>query len=129
MFKKYFVLALVVAVVSSLISGIYTYNYYKYLFDFSAVLPIWKIITSYFSISLIATGLRFLFDLMFQKFGELFFNIVLSFLTILSIMHPILLNGDFEMAEMYPGFAIPIYFIFTIIWLALAPTFIKKTIK
>jgi hypothetical protein len=78
---------------------------------------------------LIATGLRFLFDLMFQKFGELFFNIVLSFLTILSIMHPILLNGDFEMAEMYPGFAIPIYFIFTIIWLALAPTFIKKTLK
>jgi hypothetical protein len=129
MFKNYFVLALVVAVVSSLISGIYTYNYYKYLFDFSSVLPIWKIIASYFSISLIATGLRFLFDLMFQKFGELFFNIVLSFLTILSIMHPILLNGDFEMAEMYPGFAIPIYFIFTIIWLALASTFIKKTIK
>ena len=129
MFKKYFVLALVVAVVSSFISGIYTYNYYKYLFDFSAVLPIWKIVSAYFSIALIATGLRFLFDLMFQKFGELFFNIVLSFLTILSIMHPILLNGDFEMAEMYPGFAIPIYFIFTIIWLALAPTFIKKPLK
>ncbi len=129
MFKKYFVLALVVAVVSSLISGIYTYNYYKYLFDFSAVLAIWKIVAAYFSIALIATGLRFLFDLMFPKFGELFFNIVLSFLTILSIMHPILLNGDFEMAEMYPGFAIPIYFIFTIIWLVLAPTFIKKPLK
>ena len=129
MFEKHFVLALVVAVVSSLISGIYTYNYYKYLFDFSAVLPIWKIVAAYFSISLIATGLRFLFDLMFPKFGELYFNIVLSFLTILSIMHPILMNGDFEMAEMYPGFAIPIYFIFTIIWLALAPTFIKKPLK
>ncbi len=129
MFEKYFVLALVVAVVSSLISGIYTYYYYKYLFDFSAVLPIWKIVATYFSIALIATGSRFLFDLIFPKFGELFFNIVLSFLTILSIMHPILLNGDFEMAEMYPGFAIPIYFIFTIIWLALAPTFIKKPLK
>ena len=129
MFEKYFVLALVVAVVSSLISGIYTYNYYKYLFDFSAVLPIWKIIASYFSISLIATGLRFLFDLMFPKFGELFFNIKLGLLTILSIIHPILMNGDFEMAEMYPGFAIPIYFIFTIIWLVLAPTFIKKPLK
>ena len=129
MFKKYFVLALVVAVISSFISGIYTYNYYKYLFDFSAVLPIWKIVATYFSIALITTGLRFLFDLIFPKFGELFFNIVLSFLTILSIMHPILLNGDFEMAEMYPGFAIPIYFIFTIIWLALAPTFIKKPLK
>ena len=129
MFEKHFVLALVVAVVSSLISGIYTYNYYKYLFDFSAVLPIWKIIASYFSISLIATGLRFLFDLMFPKFGELFFNIKLGLLTILSIIHPILMNGDFEMAEMYPGFAIPIYFIFTIIWLALAPTFIKKPLK
>jgi hypothetical protein len=129
MFEKYFVLALVVAVVSSLISGIYTYYYYKYLFDFSAVLPIWKIVATYFSIALIATGLRFLFDLIFPKFGELFFNIVLSFLTILSIMHPILLNGDFEMAEIYPGFAIPIYFIFTIIWLALAPTFIKKPLK
>lgn len=93
------------------------------------ILPVWKIVATYFSIALIATGLRFLFDLMFPKFGELCFNIVLSFLTILSIMHPILMNGDFEMAEMYPGFAIPLYFIFTIIWLALAPTFIKKPLK
>jgi hypothetical protein len=129
MFKKYFVLALVVAVISSLISGFYAFNYYKYLFDFSIVLPIWKIVAAYFSIALIATGLRFLFDLIFPRFGELFFNIKLGFLTIISIMHPILMNGDFEMAEMYPGFAIPIYFIFTIIWLVLAPTFIKKPLK
>lgn len=129
MFKNYFILALVVAIISSCISGFYTFNYYKYMFDFSMVLPIWKIIAAYFSVSLIAAGLRFLFDLMFPKFSELFFNILLGFLTIISIMHPILMNGDFEMAEMYPGFAIPIYFIFTIIWLALAPTFIKKPLK
>jgi hypothetical protein len=129
MFKHYFFLAIITAVISSLLGGIYAYYYYKILFDFSMILPVWKIVSAYFSIALIATGLRFLFDLMFPKFGELCFNIVLSFLTILSIMHPILLNGDFEMAEMYPGFAIPLYFIFTIIWLALAPTFIKKPLK
>jgi hypothetical protein len=129
MFKHYFFLAIITAVISSLLGGIYAYYYYKILFDFSMILPVWKIVSAYFSIALIATGLRFLFDLMFPKFGELCFNIVLSFLTILSIMHPILMNGDFEMAEMYPGFAIPLYFIFTIIWLALAPTFIKKPLK
>jgi hypothetical protein len=129
MFKHYFFLAIITAVISSLLGGIYAYYYYKILFDFSMILPVWKIVATYFSIALIATGLRFLFDLMFPKFGELCFNIVLSFLTILSIMHPILMNGDFEMAEMYPGFAIPLYFIFTIIWLALAPTFIKKPLK
>lgn len=126
MFDKYFVLALVVAVISSLVAGLYAFSYYKYMFDFSMVLPIWKIVAAYFSIALIATGLRFLFDLIFPRFGELIFNIKFGFLTIISIIHPILVNGDFEMAEMYPGFAIPIYFIFTIIWLALAPTFIKK---
>jgi hypothetical protein len=95
------------------------------LFDFSKALPIWKIISAYFSLGLIITGIRFLFDFLLPKYGELFFNIKLGFLTIASIAHPILINGDFEMAEMYPGFAIPLYFIFSIIWLGLAPTFLN----
>jgi len=125
-FKTYFLLGIVVASISTAIGGFYSYNYYKYMFDFSMVLPIWKLTASYFSLALIVAGIRFLFDFLLPKFGELFFNIMLGFLTIVSILHPILINGDFEMAEMYPGFAIPLYFMFSIIWLGLAPTFIKN---
>ena len=124
-FKRYFFLGVIVALIASLIGGLYAYCYYKYLFDFSKVLPIWKVIAAYFSLGLIVTGLRFLFDFLLPKYGELFFNIKLGSLTIASIAHPILINGDFEMAEMYPGFAIPLYFIFSIIWLGLAPTFLN----
>jgi hypothetical protein len=125
-FKRYFLLGIIAASIAALIGGLYTYSYYKYLFDFSQVLPIWKIIAAYFSLGLIVAGVRFLFDFLFPKFGELLFNIKLGFLTIASISHPILINGDFEMAEMYPGFAIPLYFIFSIIWLGLAPTFLNS---
>jgi len=124
-FKPYFFLSLIVAVFASLVGVGYTSSYYIFLFDFSSFLPIWKIIAAYFSISLTISGLRFLFDFLFKSWGELLFNIKLSILTIASILHPILVNGDFEMAEMYPGFAIPLYFFPTVTWLALAP-FLNK---
>lgn len=129
MFKHYFILAVISAIVASLVGGLYTSYYYKFLFDFSIVLPIWKLVAVYFSISLIVAGLRFIFDFLIVKDGEIVFNIFLAALTIVSIIHPILTNGDFEMAEMYPGFAIPLYFIFSIIWLVLAPTVLKKPSK
>jgi len=129
MFKHYFILAIISAIISSIVGSLYATYYYKLLFDFSMVLPVWKIVAAYFSISLIAAGIRFLFDFLLAKWGELVFNILFGALTIASIIHPILMNGDFEMAEMYPGFAIPLYFILTLIWLALAPAFIKKPLK
>ena len=96
--------------------------------NFSLILPLWKIIATYFTVGLSVSGLCFLSTRLAPKFGTIIFNIVLVFATLGSILFPIM-KEDFpetlEMTEFYPGFVIPLYFIFPLFWLALSPL-IKK---
>lgn len=131
MFKTYFLLGLAVSLISSLGASIYMTKYYELISDFSSILPLWKIITCYFSLGLIVSGLCFLSTRLASKFGTIIFNIVLVFATLGSILFPIM-KEDFpetlEMTEFYPGFIIPLYFIFPLFWLALSPLIKKNEI-
>ena len=131
MFKSYFVLGLVVSLISSLGAAVYVTKYYEVMANFSLILPLWKIIATYFALGLSLSGLYFLSTRLAPKFGTIIFNIVLVFATLSSILFPIM-KEDFpetlEMTEFYPGFVIPLYFIFPLFWLALSPLIKKNEI-
>ena len=99
--------------------------------NFSLILPLWKIIATYFTLGLSVSGLCFLSNRLAPKLGAIIFNIVLVFATLSSILFPIM-KEDFpetlEMTEFYPGFVIPLYFIFPLFWLALSPLIKKNEI-
>ena len=128
MFKSYFLLGLVVSLISSLGASVYVTKYYEVMANFSLILPLWKIIATYFTVGLSVSGFCFLSTRLAPKFGTIIFNIVLVFATLGSILFPIM-KEDFpetlEMTEFYPGFVIPLHFIFPLFWLALSPL-IKK---
>jgi len=131
MFKSYFLLGLVVSLISSLGAAVYVTKYYEVMANFSLILPLWKIIATYFTVGLSVSGLCFLSNRLAPKFGTIIFNIVLVFATLSSILFPIM-KEDFpetlEMTEFYPGFVIPLYFIFPLFWLALSPLIQKNEI-
>lgn len=131
MFKSYFLLGLVVSLISSLGASVYVTKYYEVMANFSLILPLWKIIATYFTLGLSVSGLCFLSNRLAPKFGTIIFNIVLVFATLGSILFPIM-KEDFpetlEMTEFYPGFVIPLYFIFPLFWLALSPLIKKNEI-
>ena len=121
-------MGLAVSLISSLGAIIYVTKYYEVLANFSLILPLWKIIATYFTLGLSISGLCFLSNRLAPKFGSFIFNIVLVFATLSSIIFPIM-KQDFpetlEMTEFYPGFVIPLHFILPLFWLALSPL-IKK---
>jgi len=131
MFKSYFLLGLVVSLISSLGAAVYVTKYYEVMANFSLILPLWKIIATYFTLGLSVSGLCFLSNRLAPKLGAIIFNIVLVFATLSSILFPIM-KEDFpetlEMTEFYPGFVIPLYFIFPLFWLALSPLIKKNEI-
>jgi hypothetical protein len=131
MFKSYFLLGLVVSLISSLGASVYVTKYYEVMANFSLILPLWKIIATYFTLGLSVSGLCFLSNRLAPKFGTIIFNIVLVFATLSSILFPIM-KEDFpetlEMTEFYPGFVIPLHFIFPLFWLALSPLIKKNEI-
>ena len=131
MFKSYFILGLVVSLISSLGAAVYVTKYYEVMANFSLILPLWKIIATYFTVGLSLSGLCFLSTKLLPKFGGIIFNIVFVFASLCSILLPIM-KEDFpeslEMTEFYPGFVIPLYFIFPLFWLALSPLIKKNEI-
>jgi hypothetical protein len=106
-------------------------KYFEVMANFSLILPLWKIIATYFTVGLSLSGLCFLSTRLAPKFGTIIFNIVLVFATLGSILFPIM-KEDFpetlEMTEFYPGFVIPLHFIFPLFWLALSPLIKKNEI-
>lgn len=122
-------MGLVVSLISSLGASVYVTKYYEVMANFSLILPLWKIIATYFTVGLSVSGLCFLTTRLAPKFGTIIFNIVLVFATLGSILFPIM-KEDFpetlEMTEFYPGFVIPLYFIFPLFWLVLSPIVIKN---
>ena len=122
-------MGLVVSLISSLGASVYVTKYYEVMANFSLILPLWKIIATYFTVGLSVSGLCFLSTKLAPKFGTIIFNIVLVFATLGSILFPIM-KEDFpetlEMTEFYPGFVIPLYFIFPLFWLVLSPIVIKN---
>jgi MFS superfamily sulfate permease-like transporter len=108
------------------VSSSYTILYYSYLFDFSESLPLWKIVAAHVFFSLLLFGvIRKLKKPIEQNIVT--WRITLVVLTIISTIFPILKrNVAGEFPELYPGFAVPLHYIFLSLWLAFEPKILEN---
>lgn len=104
-------LALTSAFCASLIGTLYSYAYYQLLFDFSTVLPIWKVAFGLTSFTLILFYVHLFFRKMIKQNQTFWFGMTFSILTFVSILYPILERVYVDAAEFYPGFVIPLHFL------------------
>jgi hypothetical protein len=104
-------LALTSAFCASLIGTLYSYAYYQLLFDFSTVLPIWKVAFGLTSFTLILFYVHLFFRKMIKQNPMFWFGMTFSILTFVSILYPILERVYVDAAEFYPGFVIPLHFL------------------
>jgi len=103
-------LALTSALSASLIGTLYTYAYYQLLFDFSTVLPIWKVAFGLISFTLILFYVHLVFIKVIKQNPTFWFGLTSSIVTFVSILYPIMERVYVDASEFYPGFAIPLHF-------------------
>lgn len=109
--------AVFIAVISTILGLSYFFLFKKFLFDYSAIIPFWKLIATYFFLSFLITFLFLQFKRFFTK-QHWVFNLLLILVTFASILIPIqaeVFHGD---EEFFPIFAIPLHFILPLFWLA-----------
>ena len=104
-------LALTSALCTSAIGMLYTYFYYQLLFDFSTVLPIWKVAFGLISFSLILFYCHLFFWSKIKQNPTFWFALTFSLLTFVSILYPMMEKVYVDAAEFYPGFVIPLHFL------------------
>jgi hypothetical protein len=97
-------LALTSAFCASFIGILYTYAYYQLLFDFSTVLPIWKV-----AFGLIYVHL--LFTKVVKQNPTFWFGWTFSIVTFVSMLYPMMQRVYVDASEFYPGFVIPLHFL------------------
>jgi len=118
---KPIVFALFIAFLSSLLGLAYFVSFNHFLFDFSSVLPSWKLISTYCFISFLATFLFILYVRLSGGRNLWVFNLLLSLISFSSICIPILAQVTHADGEFFPVFAIPFHFIFPLFWLTFYP--------
>lgn len=104
-------LGLTSALCSSAIGVLYTNVYYHLLFDFSTVLPIWKVAFGLISFSLILFYCHLFFRSRIKQNPMFWFAFTFSLLTFVSILYPMLERVYVDASEFYPGFVIPLHFL------------------
>ena len=104
-------LALISSLCASFLGVLYTNIYYQLLFDFSTVLPIWKVAFGLISFSLILFYVHLLFTKVLKQNPTFWFGLIFSLLTFVSILYPMLDSVYVDASEFYPGFVIPMHFL------------------
>jgi hypothetical protein len=113
--------ALFIAFLSSLLGLAYFFSFNHFLFDFSSVLPSWKLISTYCFISFLATFLFVQYVRVTRARNLWVFNLSLSLICFFTICIPILAQVTHADGEFFPVFAIPFHFIFPLFWLTFYP--------
>ena len=109
--------ALFIAVISIVLGISYSLLFKKFLFDYTAIIPFWKLIATYFFLSFLITFLFLQFKRLFTK-QYWVFNLLLILFTFSSILIPIQAEVFHSDEEFFPVFAIPLHFILPLFWLA-----------
>ena len=104
-------IALTSAFCASFIGMLYTFAYYQLLFDFSTVLPIWKVAFGLISFTLILFYVHFVFRKGIKQNQTFWFGLMFSILTFVSILYPMMERVYVDASEFYPGFVIPLHFL------------------
>ncbi len=104
-------LGLTSALSASVLGTLYTAVYYRLLFDFSTVLPIWKVTFGLISFTLLLFYAHLFFLKRLKKNPTFWFGITFSIVTFVSILYPMLERVYVDASEFYPGFVIPLHFL------------------
>jgi hypothetical protein len=108
-------MALKLGFISALLAGtigvLYTYFYYDLLFDFSSVLPLWKVFFGLCSFTLLLFYGHMICTRIFQRNASFWFALMCSFASFASIFYPITERVYVDASEFYPGFVIPLHFL------------------
>jgi len=111
----------------SLISICFSFTYFRlyqiYLFDFSEVMPMWRLLSIEVFLSFSITWLSAFCK---TKKTMLIFNVTLVVITLLSILYPVQARIYHEYEDFFPAFAIPLHFIVPLFWLSLHPLLLKN---
>jgi hypothetical protein len=138
MFKRFLILGVLTAVLSSAGAIAYGTFYNKNLFDFSlAVGPIMIAATCTF-VSIFAACSAWLSNRVLGSWGEFAFNLLFSLGSMASVLMPInyefppqvlteIQEVNFEGVEsFFPVYTIPMHFFPVLVWISLKPLFFKK---
>jgi hypothetical protein len=124
--KQFLVLGISSGAIAAIVSCFFAYFFNHNLFDFSSVLPYWKIISVNFSLALMAAGVFYGLNLVSRKYCRTIFNCLFALCSILSVIFPITAKfEDLEFPEFYPTFAIPLHLFFSVIFLSFSSILIK----
>lgn len=115
--------AFLLSLISVLISFIYFKIYQVYLFDFSEVMPLWKLLSMMVFQSF---SITWFYAFCKTKKTMLIFNLTLVIITLSSIIYPIQARIYHEYEDFFPAFAIPLHFIIPLFWLSLHPLLLKN---
>ncbi|MEI8193809.1 MAG: hypothetical protein WCG64_08080 [Flavobacteriia bacterium] len=120
--KRFLFLGLIVALLSSIVGATYLYFFYGLELDESSkVLPIWKVVAIYTSISLLIALMSYVVFSKWGKWGVIILNTVFSSIAIASIAYPITyVNQEIDTTFIAIA-AIPVHFMMPLIWLSLQP--------
>jgi len=126
--RKFMIHGLIVAVISSLVGGLYLHYFYSLELDESyKVLPIWKVVTIYITLSLLLSLVLMIASRVLKKWGVIVLNTVLTMASVASIALPITyINQEIDTTFIAVA-AIPVHFIMPIIWLALQPLTVSSS--
>lgn len=138
MFKKYLILGIVTAVLSSAGAVAYAIFFNKNLFDFSTAVGPVSITAACSFVSVFAAVSAFAADKVLKSWGEFVFNLIFSIGTMGSILLPInfefppnmlaLVQAvNFEGVEsFFPIYVIPMHFFPILVWVTLKPLFFRN---
>lgn len=112
---------LFVAVVSSAVGALYLNAYYTEMFDYSMILPIWKVVSIYTALSLFLSLVLFFVFKYLGRIGVLVLNTLFVMAMTASIYYPITYFNNKIDVEYIAVAALPIHFIMPLVWLAIQP--------
>jgi len=120
--KKFMIHGILSALISSIAGGLFLKFYYSLELDQSEkVLPIWKVIAIYISLSLLLSLILFQAKKILNNLGVIMVNTILSIVTTASIVYPITYVNQNLDTTFIAVAAIPVHFIMPMIWMALQP--------
>lgn len=117
MLSKPVFFAVFIATTSLLLALLYYFSFTLILFDFSSILPIWKLVSTYFFISLLVTFCFVYFIKISNRKNLWVFNLIFSVISFFSVIYPFQAKVFHQYEDFFPAFVIPLHFILPLFWL------------
>ncbi len=125
--KKTIVFGLLSASVASIAIGAYLNFFYSFKFDETfKILPIWKVISYYFIVTLLLSILSHFIYLKWNKIGLFILNGMVSILAMASLGIPIKYTNSEIDTTFLSIAAVPILFVLPLVWMTFQPLVFRE---